>query len=273
MSRNAIIEHQAHSREITELYLDGQPYDRLRLVNEARFCLAQSAEAMLEAGRRLIVIKEHEPRGELQQIIEQELGLNQRVAQRMMQAAAKFLSPKLGKQSKALVQLGKTKLYELMLEDDEELAELADGGTVAGLNLDDIDRMSTRELRLALRDARADNEAKDSVIADKNKKLDELVTKKKRIKKIPPDQESEQIRAEAADHCYQVEALLLGQVVQALTQVKDHADIHQFSVDSWMAGQLDQLEDALQEVRQVLGVFRSESAAPWEEESEEEVAA
>ncbi|MCO1335339.1 DUF3102 domain-containing protein [Microbulbifer sp. OS29] len=273
MSRNAIVEHQAHSREITELYLDGQPYDRLRLINEASFCLAQSAEAMLEAGRRLIVIKEHEPHGEFQQIIEQQLGMNQSVARRMMQAAAKYLSPQLAGKSKALVQLGKTKLYELMLEDDDDLAELADGGTVAGLDLDEIDRMGTRELRGALRDARADNEAKDSVIADKNKKLDELVTKKKRIKKIPPDQESEQIRTEAADHCYKVEALLLGQVTQALTQVKDHADIHQISVDSWMGGQLDQLEDALQEVRQLLGVFRSEGAAPWESEGNGEAVA
>lgn len=65
----------------------------------------------------------------------------------MMQASTKYLSPALKPNVPTLAHLGKAKLFELMTEDDEELAELADGGTVAGLTLDDVDRMSVRELR------------------------------------------------------------------------------------------------------------------------------
>ena len=47
----------------------------------------------------------------------------------MMQASFKYLSPNLESQAPALALLGKTKLFELITEDDEELAGLADGGT------------------------------------------------------------------------------------------------------------------------------------------------
>ena len=57
-----------------------------------------------------------------------------------------------------------------MLEDDEELAQLADGGTVAGLTLDDVDRMSVRELCQSLREARETNAAQQRVLADKKRK-------------------------------------------------------------------------------------------------------
>lgn len=67
-----------------------------------------------------------------------------------------------------------------MTEDDENLAELADGGTVAGLTLDDVDRMSVRELRQALREARETNAAQQRVLADKNEKIDSLYQTGKR---------------------------------------------------------------------------------------------
>lgn len=76
--------------------------------------------------------------------------------------------------------LGKAKLFELVAEDDDDLAELADGGTVAGLTLDDVDRMSVRELRQALREARETNAAQQRVLADKNEKIDSLSTRLRR---------------------------------------------------------------------------------------------
>lgn len=263
--KNELAEFQAHSQEICEYYLDGQPYDRLRVVNEARFCLAQSAESMLEAGKRLIVLKEHEGHGEFIQIVESQLGMDKRIAQKMMGAACKFLSPKLQGKNQQLLTLGKTKLYELMVEDDDDLAALADGGTVAGLELDDIERMSTRELRKALRDARADATAKDQVIADKNSKLDELATKQKKIKPAEPDEESKQIRMEASDLCFQGEALIRGQVSEALVAVQFHGMTHSLDVTEWLAGQLNQMDEAINHVREQLGIFRTEDGAAWEQ--------
>ncbi|PAV07847.1 DUF3102 domain-containing protein, partial [Arsenophonus sp. ENCA] len=93
--------------------------------HEARFYMAQSAEAMLEAGKRLIIIKENEPHGEFEKIVRERLGIPERTAQRMMQASLKYMSPTLAAKASSLALLGKTKLFELMLEDDEDLAELA----------------------------------------------------------------------------------------------------------------------------------------------------
>ena len=74
-----------------------------------------------------------------------------------------------------------------MTEDDEDLQELADGGSVNGITLDDVDRMTIKELRAALRESRDTAEAKDKIIADKNKKVDELAEKlaKKQTGKEP----------------------------------------------------------------------------------------
>lgn len=160
--------------QIAERFDQGLPYERSRVVSEARFFMAQSAEAMLEAGRRLIVIKENEPHGEFVDIVEQQLGLASRTAQVMMQASLKYLSPKLEAKAQTFALLGKAKLLDLMVEEDDDLTALAEGGTVAGMTLTDIDRMSCRELKAALRKAREKTEADERFIDAKNKKIDEL---------------------------------------------------------------------------------------------------
>lgn len=89
VSLNAMTEHRL---EIMQQFGDGLPYERDRIVHEARFYMAQSAEAMLEAGKRLIILKENEPHGEFVAIVEEQLGLHVRAAQRMMKASLKYLS-------------------------------------------------------------------------------------------------------------------------------------------------------------------------------------
>jgi hypothetical protein len=158
-------------QEILERFGDGQVFEKVRAVNEARFFLAQAANGMLEAGKRLLVIKENIEHGEFLDIVEA-LGLTPRTAQKMMQAALKFLLP--GRDNPKLLALQPTKLIELAVLDDDDVKELAKGKTVAGLNLDEIDTLSTRELRERVREARKQLEAKDKVIAQKNKKLDEV---------------------------------------------------------------------------------------------------
>lgn len=96
-----------HSAEVMAQFGDGLPYDRIRVVNEARFYMAQSAEAMLEAGKRLIVLKEHEPHGDFTQIVTEQLGLADRTARLMMQAAFKYLSPALESKRQALAVWGR----------------------------------------------------------------------------------------------------------------------------------------------------------------------
>ena len=87
---NAMTEHRI---EIMQQFGDGLPYERDRIVHETRFYMAQSAEAMLEAGRRLVILKENEPHGDFIEIVTGQLGLPKTTAHRMMQASLKYLTP------------------------------------------------------------------------------------------------------------------------------------------------------------------------------------
>ncbi|MEC4750030.1 hypothetical protein [Methylomicrobium sp. Wu6] len=161
--------------EIDAHYGDIIPYERDRTIQETRFFLSQSAEAMLEAGKRLTLLKEHEPHGEWLNCLDK-IGIDRTVAFRMMQAAVKFSNVAT---SHHLKQLGKSKLLELMVLDNEEITGLVDeGGTVRGLKLDDVDRMSVKELRAALRKSREETkqiaETKDLIIQKKDQKLNQL---------------------------------------------------------------------------------------------------
>ncbi|MES9925964.1 MAG: DUF3102 domain-containing protein [Candidatus Thiodiazotropha endolucinida] len=159
-------------KQIDNQFGNDQPFDRERIVTETKFYIGVISQSILEIGSRLIRLKEHLPHGELQQSLE-EIGIAPREARRMMQATAKFTGTKA-----KLADLGKTKLLELMVEDDEDLEALADGGTLAGLKLDDVEKLSTRELRDTLRAEREkrekENETHDRLLEQKNKKIDKL---------------------------------------------------------------------------------------------------
>lgn len=187
------------SREVAERFGDGQPYDRHRLVSEARFFMSNAAEAMLELGKRLIQIKENEPHGEFMHIVEHELGLNPRSAQKVMAAAVKFLSPRLAANASALTLLGKAKLFDLMQEDEGDIEALAEGGSLAGMTLDDMAAMTSRELRDALVDARKKIAAKDKVIAGKESKISQLEERIHARESPEPDQ-AEQAQLEDLRH-------------------------------------------------------------------------
>ncbi len=175
----------ARLARIVERYGEGMPFDRARAEAEARFYMGQSAEAMLEAGKRLVLLKEHLPHGDFLESLER-IGLEQRIARHMMRAAVKFLGPN----RKTFSDLGKAKLYELAFLDDDQLEELADGGTVADLHLDKIRRMSVRELQATLakerEEYRKEREVHERLIEGKNRKLDELDAKLTRRETAAP---------------------------------------------------------------------------------------
>lgn len=154
--------------EIDRVYGDGLPYSRERMITDIRAHMGRAAIDMLEAGKKLILLKEREPHGDFMASV-QACGIEFRLAQRLMQAAVKFLP-----NAKSISHLAPTKLLDLAVLDDDQISELTEGGTVNGLTLEDVDRMSTRELRKALREARAESEAKDQVIAHKDHKINEL---------------------------------------------------------------------------------------------------
>lgn len=250
-----------HNLQVVRQFGGGLPYDRERVINEARFFLGNAAEAMLEAGKRLIEIKEIEGHGEFIRICEERLGLSERTARQLVQASLKYLSPALEKHSAKLHSLGKAKLIELITEDDEDLAALAEGGTLAGLELDDVERMSCRELRKALRETREDKKALAQVAADKNAKIDELATqlaRKPLIEVTPIDEQLQELRLVATAKAGAAEAAVSGALYPAIHLLMQHEGSEQ---RVFAAGLLAQVEQALIEIRAEYGIDAAPGAS------------
>lgn len=133
------------------------------LEDEIRFYQQRSVEAMLEAGKRLLLLKEVTPHGEFEQRVEM-LGFSVQSARRFMSAARKT-----AKSLTVSVLAGQVKnqkaFLELITHDDDVIEELAE--------LDDFDRMSASQLRAKARELVADMEATEKVLATKNRLIDE----------------------------------------------------------------------------------------------------
>ena len=147
-------------------------YDYQRTVEEIKFYQEQASVSFIEMGKRLLRIKAHEPHGQFMKALE-ELGINDRTARSFMLATRKFHNKW---QSPAI--LGVEKLRILSVLDDEEIKELENEKEIFGLTFDDIDRMSTRELRKNLREAREkakhDRDNLENIIKQKEEKNNEL---------------------------------------------------------------------------------------------------
>jgi hypothetical protein len=161
-----------------ELYSDGLPYEIERIENEIRFYQEQAGASFLEMGRRFIRIKAHEEFGRFMKIIEN-VNMTPRSVQYAMVAAIKFSN------TKSISHLGATKMIALSVLDDDDVQKLEAGGDIAGMNIDDIDRMSVRELRESLRKEREkvkkekearknDRDVQEKAIAQKEAKINEL---------------------------------------------------------------------------------------------------
>jgi hypothetical protein len=177
-------ENKKRLARIEELYGDGDVYRLETCIAKAKFHFESSAESLLAAGRQLIRIKEHEPHGEFVQALDR-LGVHPRMAQRVMQATTKFHNQA---NAKLVSHLGRTKILDLAIEDEETIDSFAKGGTLYGLTLDDVDCMSPTELRNKLRDERKkrkhDQEAHERLLVDKNKKIDQLAKVQGSIPKL-----------------------------------------------------------------------------------------
>ena len=206
-----------------------------------RFYQQRTAEACLELGKRLVLLKEATLHGEFLPRLEL-LGIERTAAKRFMAVAAKFSKGATSHLLKAAQ--SQSKLIELLVLDDDEIAELDEGGTVRGMVADDIANMGVRELRANLREARADKEASDKLLADKNAKLDKL---SRHIKKVTPDQVLLEIQKEATTLMNDALGCIRGQIRGSLIALSNHGeDDHSI----FMAGLLGQLQADLTALRE-----------------------
>lgn len=231
-----------HSANVMAKFSNGEAYNEAIWIERGRFAVRQTMEGMFELGRALIVIKEHTPHGRFTEIINTEFGLHEREARRLMNATLRFIDPKMKAAQLKLMDLGKSKLLELLVEDDDSLIELAAGGDINGYTLDDFDRMTRNELRAALRDAMDTAAAKDQVIADKNKKVDELAEKlaKKQVKEPKPQDVASELTMRLSTAVIGVRSDI-SRLRDLFEQLVAHGEAHGFDHRAQMVGSINQV--------------------------------
>ena len=202
----------------------------------------RSVEACLEVGRGLTVLKAACEHGQFKARLDV-LGVDESVARRFMQAATKFSNRA---STHVLTAAGsQTKLFELLILDDDQVEELELTGQTGELTLDDVAAMSVKELRAKLRELRHELKATEEISAEKTQRIETLQREAKRIAAAPPDQVLADLQAEATRMANDVRGGIIGALRQALIAL----DLQEARPTVFMAGLVGQLEDDLRALR------------------------
>lgn len=222
------------------------------LEDEIRFFQRRSVEAVLELGKRLLILRELTPHGEFEQRVEL-LGIDERMARRFMTTAVKFSKRASTPVLKAAG--NQTKLLELLILDDEEIAALGAGESARGITLSKLDIMTVRELREALREARAEAGAKDRVIETQAKRSADLEKRLARVQVQPPDEALAELRAHLSGYAIEVEAALSGRLMPACEALLAHHAAHGGDSREVLEGALRQVERMTASLRAEIGLM------------------
>lgn len=186
------------------------------LENSAKDAIRRIGTAIFELGGYLLLLKEACAHGGFLPALER-LGLEPRAAQRYMVIAKRFAN---ASTSTYLEGAGMSKLVELLPLDNEQLEELTEFGQTGELALDDVVRMSVKELRAKVRELRADKDATQDLLDKKNARIDKLEREKKAIAKLPLDEQLLKVQQEAAAIMNDALGAIRGGVRQALATLR-----------------------------------------------------
>lgn len=217
--------------------------------------MRRSVEACLEVGKGLQVLKTACGHGQFIERLDN-LGIDPSVAIRFMQSATKFSSIG-GNAALTKAINSQSKLFEMLVLDDEQIEELELTGQTGELTLDDVATMSVKELRKSLREAREDKGAQGRVMADKDAKINELATqlaRKPLVETKPLDEQLSDLRLEVTAKAGAAEAAISGALHPAIHLLMQHAADTGTDQRAVAAGLLAQVERALQEIRVEYGI-------------------
>lgn len=182
------------------------------LEDEIRFYQRRTVEAILETGKRLLVLRELSQIGtEFDKRVEL-LGFARSTAYRFMQAAVK--TSKSANLAVLSTQVKSASAFlELVTHDDDVLENLAE--------MDDVEKMSASQLRAALRESREEKSAVEKVLTDKNASMDKLRAQVKRVQAAPPDEQLLHLQKEATSIMNDALGAVRGGLRQALMALND----------------------------------------------------
>lgn len=190
--------------------------------------MRRSVEACLEVGKGLAVLKEACGHGEFLQRLDN-LNIETRVAQRFMASARRFSN---AASTPLLTSIGnQTKLFEMLVLDDEQVEELALTGQTGELALDDVATMSVKELRAALRKEKKEKKRLEQV-------NQELQQEAQRVKYEDPDQRVQAIVGEATSHMRTTLGMIDGQLRSALLGLTEDGMGDNRTLAAGLVGQL-----------------------------------
>ncbi|MFA5589821.1 MAG: hypothetical protein WDA70_03760 [Lysobacteraceae bacterium] len=269
---------------VIDQFGDGLPWSPEHYEAEIRQDLGRSAESFLRAGRRLLVVRACTAHGEWAGMLRR-LNLGDDTALHMMAWARQIGGVANPERVRDLTSAATTigRMIELAKLPPEQFQELAEHGQTGELALDEVAVMSRDELRAAVREARADMQAKDDRAAKRESDIEALQKQVRRLKgqrtKATPGETALELRQFATTAALQARADISaqGEDVDSLfarfTQLREHAineggaesmgDEH----DQFMAGLVGELLGELRRVRDHFGlpIVNDHGAPDWQQ--------
>lgn len=230
--------------------------DPFVLVNSAKDAIRRIGMAVFELGAYLLLLKEGCKHGEFVLTLE-EVGINHHSAKKYMAMTRRFAN---GSTSTHLEKLGFSKMAELLPLDDDQVDDLVEEGQTGELSLDDVTRMSVKELRAAVRKERAEAAKQKNQVERLTAVNTELHEEARMIKRLKPGEELKRTQREASDIQAEIMGLIQGNLRRALIALNNcEGDQSLF-----MAGMVGQLTSELADLRNEFSLPEVGGTPEWE---------
>ena len=187
------------------------------LVNSAKDAIRRIGMGVFELGAYLLLLKEGCQHGDFVLTLE-EVGINHHSAKKYMAMTRRFAN---GSTSTHLEKLGFSKMAELLPLDDDQVDDLVDEGQTGELSLDDVARMSVKQLRAAVRKERAEAAKQKSQVERLTSVNTELHEEARLVKRLPANEALAKTKKEAVGLQSETVGLVRGGLRQALLKLNE----------------------------------------------------
>ena len=185
------------------------------LVNSAKDAIRRIGMGVFELGAYLLLLKEGCQHGDFVLTLE-EVGINHHSAKKYMAMTRRFAN---GSTSTHLEKLGFSKMAELLPLDDDQVDDLVDEGQTGELSLDDVARMSVKQLRAAVRKERAEAAKQKNQVDRLTAVNTELHEEARLVKRLPANEALAKTKKEAVGLQNETVGLVRGGLRQALLKL------------------------------------------------------
>lgn len=213
------------------------------LENSARDAIRRIGMGIFELGGYLLLLKEGCAHGAFTPVLGR-LGIGYESAKRYMAVTKRFANRST---STDLEGLGFVKMAELLPLDNDQVDDLVGDGQTGELALDDVARMSIKDLRAAVRRERQEAAKQKNQVERLTAVNTELHEETRLIKRLKPDEALAKVRAEASVAVDESLGMVRGRLRQALVALNDAADHPSKSL--FMAGLVAQVQAEIEALR------------------------